>query len=167
MSGCVSLDDSELTEQVRGTGRERQKIRRESKPRSLSYKKVAADTGGGEGRKRPDEERWISGVHGCQTPESQCASSQWHRIIASFSGGREEKKNIWGNRRCSGVDGGRKFNPWTCWDTEEQSSGEAFATSRTSAGCRITCQESALSLMTNSFCGGCASPAVQHPNWAK
>lgn len=145
----------------------RQKIPRESKPRSLGYKKVAADTDAGEGRKRPDEERWISGVHGCQTPESQCASSQWHRIIASFSGGPGGKKKYitrgTGDAAppVSGVDGGRKFNPWTCWDTEELSSGEAFATSRTSAGCRITCQESALSLMTNSFCGGCipSSPA--------
>lgn len=33
-------------------------------------------------------------MHGCQTPESQCASSQWHRIIASFSRGAGGKRNI-------------------------------------------------------------------------
>ena len=58
--------------------------------------------------------------------------------------------DIWGSRGSAapplrpvrGFDGSRKFNPRTCWDAEEPSSGKAFPTSRTSAGSGIACQKS-------------------------
>lgn len=56
-------------------------------------------------------------------------SGSWRRAALSLRPDRD-------------FDGRREFNPWTCWDAEDESSRKAFPTSRTLADSRIACQKS-------------------------